>query len=200
VLYPDGTQEQFPLTQTDVDTYEGSFPAAHQGAYVLRVEQTGEGEAVRIKEGGTVVSFAEEYDLRGQESRGVLQTLAQQTGGRVLGAEDPFFPKQAEGVPERQPLATLLCGIALVLWVLDIALRRIGWEPMVQRWLGMREGKAMERAAMAKSARETSTAQRAKASDAASAAKKEKRAQATGQTAANAADQLLAAKKQKRQM
>ena len=136
VLNPDGTQTKFILTQTDVNTYEGSFSTGAQGAYALRIEQEKEGEIVRVKEGGAVVSFAKEYDLRGQSAEGSLSSLAESTGGRVLSSEEPFFPEQKKSVHARKQLATLLCGMAVVLWLFDIALRRLGWESAVLAWLG----------------------------------------------------------------
>ena len=149
VLSPDGVQEEFSLTQTGVDTYEGSFSAMEQGAYTLRVEQKQAGEIVRVKEGGTVVSFAEEYDLRQQAAAGGLEALANATGGRVLQDGDEWFLRQPRGTQARRPLSTLLCVIAMLLWLLDIVLRRVDWEPLVLKWL---QKKQLEDAAAGESA------------------------------------------------
>ncbi|MCL1855572.1 MAG: VWA domain-containing protein, partial [Clostridia bacterium] len=64
VLLPDGGSRAMDLTQTEAGVYEGSFPADAQGAYALRVEQRMGEKILRVKEGGAVVGFAEEYDLR----------------------------------------------------------------------------------------------------------------------------------------
>ena len=84
VLQPDGTEILVELTQTEAGVFEGTFLAGSQGAYALRVEQEQEGATLRIMEGGTVVSFSEEYDLRSQSAEGVLEQLTQVTGGRML--------------------------------------------------------------------------------------------------------------------
>ncbi len=139
ILLPDGTQTSVPLTQTEAGVYEGSFAAEGQGAYALRVEQTLGEELLRAKEGGTVVSFAEEYDLRSQGEQGVLEGLAQTTGGRMLGDQDPLLSTQRHRATTHRQITTLLCVMALILLLLDIALRKLSWEAAVEKWL--RQGK-----------------------------------------------------------
>ena len=185
VVYPDGTQGEIPLVQTDINVYEGDFSTVGQGAYALRIEQTREGETVRVKEGGAVVSFAEEYDLRRQAEPGRLDALANATGGRILSGEEAFFPPQAQASRRRQQLTTLLCAIAVILWLADIALRKIAWEAAVLTWLGKRADAAEERG------REPKQHQKPKK-------KKEKEPEkaSPGKTA----DQLLAAKRQRKRL
>ncbi len=189
VLRPDGTQEAISLTQTDAGVYEGEFLAGHQGAYALRVEQQKESETVRVKEGGAVVSFAEEYDLRKEGEQGVLSALTTQTGGRILGAGDEPFAPQAQGYHSRRQLTTLLCTLAMILLLLDIALRRLAWEPMVMHWLGKQQEKAAQPTEkwQRQTAKQPTKPERNKG-------KSDKKADPRKTT-----DQLLAAKRQRKQ-
>lgn len=185
ILNPDGTEDRIELTQTDIGVYEGSFMADHQGAYALRVEQQDENDTVRVKEGGAVVSFSEEYDLRRQTETGILESLASATGGRVLSDNEAFFTPQEQGTQTRKQLTTLLCVLAMLLWLLDIALRRIAWEQAVLKWLHRKE----EKDELAKPTQEASGKQKAS-----------KKIKPEKQAPSETTDKLLAAKRQRKQL
>lgn len=196
VLEPDGTEGTVSLTETEAGVFEGSFEAADQGAYALRVEQKKDGETLRVKEGGAVVSFAEEYDLRTQGREGVLESLTAKTGGRMLSMDDPLITPQTQRAHERRQLTTLLCILGLVLLLADIALRRLSWEVAVAKWLADRRGRKAEKEAQpqAENDVDTSKAPMRKAKPKAQKQKPEKPA------ATETTDKLLELKRQRKQL
>ncbi len=189
ILQPDGTELTVPLTEIAAGAYEGSFGAENQGAYALRVEQQKEGDTLRVREGGTVVSFPEEYDIRKQAQGGALEQLARETGGQVLSYDDPLLSARNQRVGERKQLTTLLCVLSMLAFLLDIALRRLSWELAVTKWLGLKEKQGKE----AREARQTETAT-------AQTRKKSKAQTPSKPSAADTADKLLEAKRERKHL
>lgn len=138
-LLPDGTQSQVALAETAQGVYTGALAAEQQGAYALRVEQRGEdGALVRVMEGGTVAGYSREYDLRLAEGAGTLQALAALTGGKVITDPAQLLQQAAGGAYRRVELVQGLLWALLAMMLLDIAVRRLGWDAALERWLKKR--------------------------------------------------------------
>ena len=157
-LLPDGTQAEAELLETEPGVYEGSLATDQQGAYAVRVEQEREGQKVRQLEGGAVVSYSEEYDIRRQDGGQALENLARLTGGRVIDDPAQMFAARGLAAETRLALRTALLWAALMLFMLDIALRRLAFD----RTLVKAFASARERAAAAQAVRrEAVTAKKA---------------------------------------
>ncbi len=142
VLMPDGTETDVILTEVKPGEYEGSFDAPQQGAYAIRAEQTQDGVAVRQLEGGAVRSYSEEYDLRKQNGDSELKRLAEATGGRVITDPKEMFTARGQDARSRRMLRSLLLTLALVLFLLDVALRRLSIDRMLAKAFGVAREKA----------------------------------------------------------
>jgi uncharacterized membrane protein len=149
-LYPDGTEASVQLNETAPGVYEGDIPAQQQGAYAIRVEQSQNGEVLRQLEGGAVVSYPEEYDLRKTAAGDSLAQLAQITGGRVLTDPQELFSARGREAKSRRELAQVLLTMAVFLFLFDVAMRRLPWD----RALVKATGRMQERAAAAHAAKE----------------------------------------------
>lgn len=142
VLRPDGTQERLTLTETSQGVYTGSLSASEIGAYALQVEQRdAEGQLIRLMEGGAVAAYSTEYDIRQNRETGVLQTLAAATGGRVLTDPAELLSQAGQRAYHRVELTQPLLLAALVLLLLDIAARRLGWDAALAKRFAAREKK-----------------------------------------------------------
>jgi uncharacterized membrane protein len=142
VLMPDGAQTDVELTEVEPGEYEGSFDAPQQGAYAIKVEQMQNGQTVRQLEGGAVRSYSEEYDLRRQGGAEDLTRLANATGGRVITDPGEMFTARGTEAQSRRMLRPLLLALALVLFLLDIALRRLSLDKMLAKVFGAAKEKA----------------------------------------------------------
>ncbi len=142
VLMPDGTQADILLTEVAPGEYEGSFDAPQQGAYAIRAEQSQNGQTVRQLEGGAVRSYSEEYDLRRRGGEEPLLRLAGATGGRVIADPREMFALRGTDAMSRQMLRPLLLMLALVLFLMDIALRRLSLDRMLVKAFGAVKEKA----------------------------------------------------------
>ena len=141
-LLPDGSPAETALTETAPGVYTGEIAADQYGAYALRAEQYApDGALVRVKEGGTVAGYSREYDLRLEQADGTLERLAALTGGRVLSDPAALLAQAGPRASRRVELTQALLWAALVLLLLDIAARRLGWDGWLEKRLSARAPK-----------------------------------------------------------
>jgi len=128
---PSGAGARLPLAQVAPGRYEGRFLADAAGIYQIEVAQELPGGGSRSELAGLVVPADPERAEAGT-NEALLTRLAHESGGRLLRepgeafAADAGRPAAASG--ERwNPLAPLLAALALLLFPLDVATRRLRW-------------------------------------------------------------------------
>ncbi len=142
-IYPnDSDPIETRLSQTGPGRYEGRVGGIdHPGAYVAVFKPRGGAGSAPIAPviaGASISTGIESRQLR--SDRNLLESIARETGGRVLNLDDPtpgLFDR--EGIPPQEsltPLRPALLVWALVVLVLDIATRRIAWDRFVSRDFG----------------------------------------------------------------
>ena len=125
VIRPDGERETLRLERVTETRFEGKADTSLSGAYAARIEmEDGKGGVLKTAEGGDVVSWTEEYDQR-REDTGALETLAQETGGKLCEEVDQLLDFPDTAARKRTDLTPLLAGLALLLFVFDVAQRRL---------------------------------------------------------------------------
>ena len=135
-LLPDGSQERIQLTETAQGVYTGALAADQEGAYALRAEQLdAQGDLLRVMEGGAVAGYSREYDLRQTGGAGTLERLAAMTGGTVYADPAQLLAAAVPGASRRVELTRPLLLALLALLLLDIAMRRLGWDAWLEKKL-----------------------------------------------------------------
>jgi Ca-activated chloride channel homolog len=131
VTLPDGTQRPFTLPQTAPGNYARDLRLPDAGPYAVTVLLERDGTRYVAERGYVQPVPAEYYPPQAGSSQvqGVplLQTIAEITGGQVLSDTDPnmpFIPEPRVPASQSRPLWPWLVGAALLLWVLEIAVRR----------------------------------------------------------------------------
>lgn len=190
IVAPDGTEQTVELAEVEAGVYEGAAEAKAQGAYALRVTQSRDGETVRSQEGGAVKGYAHEYDLRDAADKN-LGELSLRTGGRTLAPEDDFWSAPVTGSRARRRLTALLCVLAVILLLCDIALRKLPWEDAVLKLIGRRGARADASPGRVREPAPKAGAAKAPSRRESKAAQEKARKEAAAQTA----DALLSAKK-----
>lgn len=132
VLLPDGKKTTLTLVPVSPGVYEAPLPQGDPGAYAVTVEYRVGGETAATLEGGAVVSYSREYDLRLQPGD-ALERLAAQTGGRIVTDPQALFSIVSAPARARKDLTAALCALALFLFILDVAQRRLNWERLLAR-------------------------------------------------------------------
>lgn len=115
-----------PLAQTAPGRYAGRFAVdPRPGEYLLRlaVEPAGGAEPLVLHR-GLVIGYPEERRL-GPPDTELLRELAASTGGVYDPAPEAVFAAGGPEARRRVPLAPYLLALAALLFVLDVALRRL---------------------------------------------------------------------------
>ncbi len=141
VVGPDLVPRNVPLVQTAPGIYEAPLGEIDLGAYAVRVSQTRPGSSALGRTVGLVAPTAAEYRLLGT-NEGFLAALRSATGGRAITNPRQPWIHDLTTTSTFTELWPLLLVLGLLLWPLDIALRRVS--------IGRREladGRAWVRAA-----------------------------------------------------
>ncbi|MEM1211958.1 MAG: VWA domain-containing protein [Planctomycetota bacterium] len=139
VTTPSGQSVPVTLNQTGPGFYEADLPAPDPGNYIVYLQ-------TRSPDGQVASVFGGAASPPGQELRKFtpdlnrLQRIAQQTGGRVLSPNNPqaagLFARDTEFISiSSQPLRWTLLPLLLLALLLDVANRRIAWQP-AELWAG----------------------------------------------------------------
>lgn len=138
LVRPDATSTSINLKQTGPGRYEAYFDTDQRGAYILSVVAPGTAnqKPARIRTGVTVAYSPEFRDLKLNEA--LLHQISDITGGRVLSPDDEESKKLifAHNLPDtvsRRPIWETLLKLAIVMFLLDIAVRRIAIDPL--KWV-----------------------------------------------------------------
>lgn len=142
VIAPNGEVREVELEQTGPGLYEASLPADQAGSYVVSLMLSEADGTRRTVFGGANRPVNREL-RQFRSNTALLERVAEITGGRVL---DPARPRVAgAGLFNRegydfvtrsvQPLWRTLLIVLLVLVMLDVANRRVAWDPVgIWRW------------------------------------------------------------------
>lgn len=150
VRMPGGEQVKVNLSQTGPGVYEGRVSAVQTGNYIaILTPRLGEKRLSPVIGGSSVASGVEFRALK--TDQGLLERVANETGGRVLSL---FHPEQARLFDRadirpkeaRTPLWRSLLAWAVVVLLLDVGTRRIAWDRFVSREFGVDLAKAAKEA------------------------------------------------------
>jgi uncharacterized membrane protein len=120
----EGNVTSVPLQRIDETTFAGTVPVTSSGAYWVAVRVESGGGIVASGSSGVTAGYADEFAF-GNPDPALASDLAGASGGRVDPvAAEAFLPAPARGSAEAA-LWPLLVAIALGLFLIDVALRRL---------------------------------------------------------------------------
>jgi len=130
IVLPDGSSQLITLRQTAPGRYEQALILPSDGPYAIEVRQR-KGDEVRAVQAGYVQRYSDEYLPPADPQAGarLMNDISAITGGNVLRGGAIPTPGSVIVSAERLPDAGLwpwLIGLAVLLWPLEIAIRR-GW-------------------------------------------------------------------------
>jgi hypothetical protein len=128
----------------------GVIPGLAEGSYEAQVSQSERltGISVAGQTGGLVVPYPDEYapvENATQDAQALLGAISQLASGRTLSLNDHAASLDPPRVdqPRRVALWPWLLGAAILLFPLDVALRRLnlGWHSFIRKEEPDQEGK-----------------------------------------------------------
>ena len=117
-------QRTVDLAQVAPGVYEAPIGELTPGAYALRVTQTLAGAAAVGRTLGLVAPTPAEYRLLGTNEP-LLAAIRDATGGRPVATAEDVWLHDLGTTARETPLWPLLLVLALLLWPLDVFLRRV---------------------------------------------------------------------------
>jgi hypothetical protein len=121
---PDLSDSQLTLAATGPGRFEGDLPADQVGSYLLHVTQSAGGVVRHSNTFGVVVPYSPEYRDLGTDVNS-LRAIATAGGGTVLGDVAGVYNLPVPAAQAAVAIDELLLVIAILLFPLDVALRRL---------------------------------------------------------------------------
>lgn len=126
VLKPDLSKQELILKPTVPGRYEADFYGGDPGVYFVSVKQEQADGLVKTASRAVAVSYSPEYSNSGLDQE-FLGKLLQSGGGAILSRPEEVFADNLRPVTGVIALWPYLLMIALVLFLLDIAVRRLNF-------------------------------------------------------------------------
>lgn len=142
IIGPKGKETIVPLEVTRPGKYEGNFGITMPGVYIVNTRHSKGGKIVNTLEAGLAVNYSPEYDLRQSGSIDFLKEIVAQTGGRIIDNPEEIFREDPEPVWTQTGIWPWLLPIALLLFVLDIAMRRLNIADLIGKHFKLAGDKA----------------------------------------------------------
>lgn len=124
IVSSDIKQYDVEFTAVAPGKYVGILNEGKEGAYManISIETYGDTEYITT---GLSIPYSDEYDIRNfDKGENLLKRLAEVTGGRLLTSPDSLYTSKLSDVFGKNDISNLLLLIALILFILDIAIRR----------------------------------------------------------------------------
>lgn len=128
ITMPNGNVQSVGLRQIAPGRYSSSVTLPLQGPYTMAVSAT-QGQVQETTKIGYVQAYSSEYLPARSQSDGakLMQAISTASGGEVLNADSQIKPQQTgQTAGQGISLWPWLLGLAILLWPLEIAIRR-GW-------------------------------------------------------------------------
>jgi len=137
---PDLADANLTLSPTGAGRFEGDLPSDQVGGYLLHVTESAGGVVRHTTTAGLVVPYSPEYRDLGTDLAS-LKAIAQAGGGVVLSDLSQAFRLPVPRVTAALPISEMLLVLAILLFPIDVALRRLvfrledvpAWRAAVQR-------------------------------------------------------------------
>jgi Ca-activated chloride channel family protein len=121
---PGLSTRKIEMPQVAPGRYQAEFDTTAEGSYQLMFSQTRDNQALGRQTRGLAVGYADELRLRPANAE-ILRAIAAASGGRSEVLPESVFDDHGQTAPRAVPLWPYLAQAAVLLFILDVALRRI---------------------------------------------------------------------------
>ncbi|HEY7326259.1 MAG TPA: FixH family protein [Gemmataceae bacterium] len=132
VIDPQLGDRKLAMSQTAPGRYVAEFDTPQSGAYHLEMSQKQQGQTLSQQSRGLVVGYDDEFRLRPTNEE-LLQAIARVSGGTYNPEPETVFADLDRTAPRATPLWPYLVTAAALIFLADVALRRIDFALLFQR-------------------------------------------------------------------
>src|SRR5262249_23831418 len=132
VTEPQGGVLKVAMTQTAPGRYVGEFPTDKPGAYHVSMTQQAKGQQPTQQSRGLVVNYDDELRLRPTDEA-LLEAVARASGGTFKPEPEAVFAADERTASRPVPLWPYLLIAAALIFLADVALRRIDFDLLLGR-------------------------------------------------------------------
>ncbi|NMA95994.1 MAG: hypothetical protein GX974_08135 [Clostridiales bacterium] len=125
IISPDGSMQEIDLHPVKPGEYKGEFEVESQGIYAINVVDTQISGAIESVDTALAVAYSPEYDIRDRQGIDLLERISYITGGKLVERPEDIFRDEGGRIWKREELDIFILPFILMLFILDIALRRI---------------------------------------------------------------------------
>jgi uncharacterized membrane protein/uncharacterized protein YegL len=133
VIDPHYNRKKVEMVQTAPGRYQAEFATPISGSYHLEFSQTHDGKLLYHQSRGLAVGYPEELRLRAA-NQDLLKSIAQVSGGRFDPKPDTVFDPISRTARRAIPVWPYLVLAASLIFVADVALRRIDFNLVLDRF------------------------------------------------------------------
>ncbi len=123
IVFPSLGSSEITLYPVAPGQYRGDFEITETGAYIIKALQQKDGETINAASTGISVQYSPEYRI--QPERGYLDRLIKEAGGTVISSPEDVYKGEMKDIFGTVDLTPTLLILALILYMFDIALRRL---------------------------------------------------------------------------
>jgi hypothetical protein len=127
LIDPQLGNKKVPMQQTAPGRYVASVDTPNAGAYHIELAQKLSGQPLVQQSRGLVVGYPEELRLK-PTNEDLLRSLARATGGMYEPTPEAVFTSPERTAPRTTPLWPYLVAAAALIFLADVALRRIDFQ------------------------------------------------------------------------
>lgn len=118
-----GKEGEFELSQTEPGKFEANIPLEDLGFYNFSIREEEEGDVKNNYKGGFSLQYSEEYKFNNNAEK--LDTIVKETKGTFITKPEEVFIGDLEKEYNKINTATPLLVTSIILFMLDIAYRRL---------------------------------------------------------------------------
>jgi Ca-activated chloride channel homolog len=120
VVGPDQSVSELDVHQVGPGSYEAKYPLTKKGSYLFRAAGPESGGASRV----IAYSYPDEYHFYPPNTE-MLRSISNETKGRFQPRAEDIFSANGETATLPTPLWSFFAALALLLYVIDVFLRRV---------------------------------------------------------------------------
>lgn len=126
IIDPEGESSEVKLYATAPGKYKTELPTAKNGMYHFNIRRLEKGEIAGYMTTAAAVQFSDEYKYD-VDTSAFLSFMEKY--GKLINESDYLWTRIANHAGGRKPLANILIATAIVLYLLDVAMRRFQYVP-----------------------------------------------------------------------